>query len=504
MTTRLLYYVTVPFLIGVLIAPYVGELSITLLILLVGLSLSVYASIDRLRGASSQYHTVAIVGIVLVSFGLGVLRMTSIETDSPLVPYEGVVRQYEGVVSTYPKTKLSSQTFVVDISSVDGYVVSGKILVRTPLYPSYGYGDALTLYGDIEKPRNFESYAGGPLFDYVSYLEKDGVSHIMQRPKISVRERDVGHPAISALYRIRTWFSESVGSVVTEPASSLGIGVVAGDVSGLNPTILDDFRISGLSHIVALSGYNVSIVADVLMKLFAYVSVTYAPLCGGIAIILFALLTGAAATTVRASIMALLLVFARYSARRYDVSRALLCAVFLMVLHNPRILASDVSFHLSVLAMIGLVYVVPIVRRKLSWVTDRFSLRDIVATTVGIQLFVTPYILHVMGLLSTVSVIANVLVLPIVPLSMALTFLSGVFGSTIPLIGIPLGWITDVVLMYVVEVARISASLPFSSIPLVISGATTTALYAIFVCALIRIYRQYPLGDTDLTRVRPL
>jgi competence protein ComEC len=416
--------------------------------------------------------------------------------DDTLLPFVEKNTKYSALVVSEPEMKDITQRFIVRVSDAEGRPVSENVLVIANRYPEYSYGDALRIVGTLKRPENFETYAGGPIFDYVSYLYKDGVRYTMYRPKIEKVGEGEGNPVISLLYSIKNHFSQSVESVIHEPESSLLLGLLTGDKTSLGKDVLDDFRRSGLSHIIVLSGYNVTIVAENLMRAFSYMSVALSPFFGVISIILFALMTGASATTVRASIMALLFIFSRRISRRYDVSRALLFAAFLMVMHSPRILVFDISFQLSVLATIAIIYVAPLVRNRLTWVTERYMLRDIVSATIGTQIFVLPYILHVMGTLSIVSIASNTLVLPLVPLAMFSGFITGVIGLISPLLATPLGWLSNIVLSYIVEVAHVSASLPFATIHLSLPLVATVMLYIVFAFLLFYIYKRRP-SETD-------
>ncbi|MEJ0001625.1 MAG: ComEC/Rec2 family competence protein [bacterium] len=104
--------------------------------------------------------------------------------------------------------------------------------------------------------------------------------------------------------------------------------------------------------------------------------------------------------------------------RTYDIGRALVLAGVLMILANPMLLAYDVSFQLSFLATVAVVFLSPKIEKYFLWVTPRFGLRDIVSVTVAAYLFVLPFILYEMGNLSLVALPANILVLPFVPVTM--------------------------------------------------------------------------------------
>jgi len=492
---RLLYITTLSFFFGIF-ATLVFHIPNTFLYLClsVGVALICLGYLSDDSAGSFYTKKICIVGLIIISACFGTLRMNLSDTALELAPYIGQKIEYRGIVSSESDAKETTQRFVLHIVEANHSKVSGNTLVIGNRYPEYHYGDELLVVGSLKSPENFEVYAGGPIFDYVSYLYKDGIHSIMYRPKIEKLGEDRGNPVVSTLYSMKKAFSESVERVVNEPESSLLLGLLIGDKSSLGSDILDDFRRSGLSHIIVLSGYNVTIVAESLMKAFSYISVAGTPFLGGLSIILFALMTGASATTVRASVMALLLILSKRASRRYDVSRALVFAAFLMVLHNPRILVFDVSFQLSVLATIAIIYVAPIIHSHLTWVTERFALRDVIATTVGTQIFVLPYILHVMGTLSLVSIFSNILVLPIVPLAMFSGFATGIVGLVASFIATPFGWISEIILAYMLRVVHLSASFTFSAINLSLPLFATVVLYILFTVFLFRIYKRRPAG----------
>jgi competence protein ComEC len=473
-----------------------------LLALFIGIAIILVAFIFRDEEVSIYSERLFVSGLIIIFFSIGVVRMSLYDERDELARFVGEKIEYRAIVSDEPEMKDVTQRFRISIRDAYGEDVRADVLVIGNRYPEYRYGDELRLVGMLRPPENFEVYEGGPIFDYVSYLRKDGIHYIMYRPKIEKIGEDRGSLILSTLYRVKSAFSASVEDVMSEPESSLALGLVTGDKSSLGKDVLEDFRRAGLSHIIVLSGYNVTIVAESLMKVFSYISVRVAPLLGVFSIILFALMTGASATTVRASIMALLVIFSKRISRRYDVSRALIFAAFIMVLHNPQILVFDVSFQLSVLATIAIIYIAPLVGERLTFITERYMLRDVVSATVSTQIFVLPYILHVMGTLSLVSIFSNSLVLSFVPFAMFSGFVTGLTGLISTTLAIPLGWVSDIVLAYIIKVAHISASLPFSAIHVSLPLFATLGMYGLFTFFLVRIYkRRSSRGDERQMKV---
>ncbi|MCH8329246.1 MAG: ComEC/Rec2 family competence protein [Nanoarchaeota archaeon] len=183
-----------------------------------------------------------------------------------------------------------------------------------------------------------------------------------------------------------------------------------GTKQSLGEELKQDFIDTGIVHIVVLSGYNVTIVSDAIVGFFGYfLSGMVAFSLGLISIVFFAIMTGAGATIVRASIMAILVLIARRIGRTYEITRALLLAGLVMLIHNPWILVFDISFQLSFLATVGLIYLAPRFEKYVRFLPKFWDIRGIFAATIATQLFVLPFILYKMGTLSLVSPFVNLL-----------------------------------------------------------------------------------------------
>jgi competence protein ComEC len=163
--------------------------------------------------------------------------------------------------------------------------------------------------------------------------------------------------------------------------------------------------------------------------------------------------------------MALIAIVARYLRRPAVAMRALAVAVLLMLFWNP-IIFYDVSFVLSVIATFGLITLGEFVERHITRVPawHYFNIRSITASTIAVQIFILPALLYFSGVLSFVSLPANILVLPLVPLTMCVGFVAGMLGFLHHSLAFIPSLITDVLLRYMILVAEFSASLPFSSV----------------------------------------
>ena len=407
----------------------------------------------------------------------GFVRMELAGSDEhPFDVHVGEEVGSQGIVCDAPVAKETSLRFCFE---PDGS--TDRAIVVSDRYPEFSYGDKLRIAGRLELPKNFEAYEGGPEFDYVSYLAKDGIRYVMYRPKIEKLAEGRGSLVKSLLVSWRGSFVARIEYLFAEPQSSLLSGILIGERGSLPKDVTEDFKISGLQHILVLSGYNVTIVAESFIKTFSFLPLALGRSFGAAAILFFALFTGGSATTIRASIMALIVLLSRSTARVYDISRALSLAAFLMVLHDPMILISDVSFQLSFIATLGLIYVAPLAHDKLGWVTERMNVREIISSSIGAQALVAPFLMHVMGSVSLISLVSNIFVLPVIPFSMLSGFIA-VAGSLVsdPIARV-VSWVAQVPLTYILFVADISAKIPFASLNVTMSASALIVTYVLIV-----------------------
>lgn len=422
-------------------------------------------------------------GITLVSFGLGVLRYDISDIAPPLAEYAGRNIEIAGVIVDEPDVRETHTKLTLKIEKVNETNISQsvKALLVAEQYPQFKYGDKVGVRGELQIPKNFSGSDSGRVFDYVSWLKKDGIYYQMFYPKIELVGHGNGNKIKSALFSIKHALTDSISRAIPEPHASLVGGIVFGAKHSLGEELLDAFRATGIIHIVVLSGYNVTIVAEWIGKVASFAPRYFALSLSSLGIVGFALMTGAGATIVRASIMALLVLFARATGRVYEITIALMIAATAMLIHNPHILIFDASFQLSFMATVGLIYLAPHLQKYFSFITERLGLRDVLTATIATQLFVLPLLLYMTGQLSIVSVPVNMLILAFIPFTMLFGFLTGVLGVISFLLSLPFAWVTYALLSYELTVVDIFNSLPFASVTIKnFPFAAALFLYALY------------------------
>jgi len=392
--------------------------------------------------------------VFLLTFFLGSFLYQNYAPDNSYLNNEvGKNINIKGVISQEPNFKISTQSIIL---KTDG----GKISVSTARFPEYEYGDKISVSGILEKPENFED------FDYINYLAKDKIYFILNKAHAELLEKGKGNKVIASLFYIKKSFEDNLRALLPSPESDFINGILFGSKSEMSQDLYQKFITTGTAHIIALSGFNITIIVIFLAWIFGYI-IKRKRLVVIIAIVtisLFVIMTGASSSVVRAAIMGSVLLLAKYYGRARHALNALLFAAFLMILLNPKVLAFDISFQLSFLATLGLLYIYPYILKKFEFLPEFFKLRDSASATIAAQIAVLPVLLQNFGQLSLISPVVNILILPLIPLAMLFGFLAGMFGFIslflAKIFSIPL-WI---ILWYQLKIIDICSGLPYASI----------------------------------------
>lgn len=429
-----------------------------------GLILLVFALAAVMLGRKKEFALIA--AAALAAAALGFVRvdlMRYAESRETLVHYLDRTAVIEGSIANDPERRDTSLRAAVAVSSINAKSGSGTLLVQLPRDTELTYGERVRVRGLLVEPQPFET-AGGRIFDYPAYLRVRGISAVM--PHASLQDSEPGDWSVQGwLYALKHSFESSIERVFPEPDGSLLEGILLGERRGLPQDLSDAFIRSSLIHVVVLSGYNISIISTAVLSLLGFLSTGAALGTGAVLMVLFALLTGAGAATVRALIMALIAVLARYLGRPTAALRALAVAAAGMALWNPLSLVADPSFILSVLATFGLITLSPAIESRLGFLPNfkRFESRSIAASTIAVQIYVLPALLYFTGIFSVVALPANLLALPVVSLAMGFGFAAGLLGLAHPLLALVPALPAELFLRWMMYIARVAASLPLSS-----------------------------------------
>lgn len=382
--------------------------------------------------------------------------------------YNGQTKEFSAVITVEPRQKETGWELVV---SPDEF--KGNVIAQIPLFPEYEYDDRLKIKCGLEAPGKIEE------FDYGKYLAVQGIYSSCRFADIRFIEHDAGNAFMAAILRSKQYFIAKINATLPEPQSGLLNGILIGDRSGISSDLKNDFSATGVSHIVAVSGYNITIVVAVIIALFNALRINRKKSFWLVVamVVVFVILTGASASVMRAGIMGIIVLIAKQSGRKGNVRNVLALTAFAMVFANPKILLWDAGFQLSFLSTLGLIYLSPVLTPYFKFVPEKFSLRENLSTTMSAIIATLPLIMFNFHRVSLVAPIVNILVLPAIPLSM----LTGAIQLGCAMVWLDLGmitgWFSWLLLTYVIKTVTFFAGLPFAMIDFRIGGMMMVAMY---------------------------
>ncbi|MDD5652321.1 MAG: ComEC/Rec2 family competence protein, partial [Candidatus Moranbacteria bacterium] len=253
-----------------------------------------------------------------------------------------------------------------------------KILVRAGLFEELNYGDEINLSCDPEIPQNFSQD-----FDYRMYLAKDGIFYVCQKAEIEKTGKRMNN-IYSFVLELKKKMEKNVDRAIPAPQSALAKGLLFGGDEGLSKDLQESFSKTGMTHIVAVSGYNVTIIAEYLMLSGIFLGMWrkqafYFALFG---IFLFVAMIGFPSSAIRAGLMGSLLLWAMKNGRLANIDNAILLAGAIMLWINPLSLRWDIGFQLSFLATFGIVKMAPLWGRYFFWKNKPLGIVDIGLMTI--------------------------------------------------------------------------------------------------------------------------
>lgn len=361
---------------------------------------------------------------------------------------------------------------------IDERTVAGKVWVSTTSANTIKRGDRVTIKGQLQP--GFGSFSAAM---YRADVMK------VQRPEPG----DVAR-------RVRDSFADNIRTAIADPAASLGIGYLVGQRRALPPELEEALRIAGLTHVVVASGYNLTILVRLARRLFVRISKYVSVLAASGMIVSFIAVTGLSPSMSRAGLVTGLSLLAWYYGRKFHPLVLLPFAAAVTVLVNPSYAWGDLGWQLSFAAFGGVMIVAPLAQRYFFGETKPGTLRQILGETVAAQLCTLPILIYVFSEYSNVGIVANLLVLPLVPLAMLLTFTAGIgsiiFPALASIIGAPAEWL----LSYMIAVATTISQLPWAMTELEISAWIVFVSYVVLIlyCVYMSKKTQYNLCDSNI------
>jgi competence protein ComEC len=427
-----------------------------------------------------------------LAFGLlGVWRALSIVPAVDTLPAQPGHVTVTGTVSTRPEPRDAAQHVVLEVDGLrtsGGWEgVSARVLVRADRYQDWMYGDRVVARGDLRPVDGSSGY-------WAEYLARQGIYRTLEFPRMQLVERLPSTHVRRLVDAARDRLDAVCAGLLPEPHASLLAGILVGSRAGMPPDFREALNVTSTSHIVAVSGFNVTILAGaILLVAMRFLSRRRATVVAIVGVWVFAVLTGLPPSAVRAAIMATMALTGTALGRGGDALSFLCFSGAVMAGLDP-LLIYDLGFQLSFLATAGLVLLEPVLRGRMTrlpgWIAGSLSV------TLAAQLAVLPILVWNFQLLSVVSPLSNLLIAPVLPTLMGVggaTVLLGAIAQPLGELAAPVAWLQ---LTYLVETIRWTARLPGAALDTGGLGPAPVLLYYLLLLAV----SVWPIPETRTTR----
>jgi competence protein ComEC len=418
--------------------------------------------------------------MVIAGLLLGLWRGSLLE--SQLVVYQNLVGHYaqlSGTVSEDPDIGKHGELLLrLRNVAVGDHALAGKAWVSTSHAGDINRGDRVIVGGTLGT--GFGSFAS-----------------VMYQAKLVAAKRPQPGDVAG---QVRDWFADHVRMAISEPQASLGLGYLVGQRRALPPELSQALVATGLTHVVVASGYNLTILVRLARRLFVRVSKYLAALSATTMIVGFIAVTGASPSMSRAGLVSGLSLAAWYYGRKFHPLVLLPFAAAVTVLIDPTYAWNDLGWQLSFTAFAGVMIVAPLLQRYFFGDKKPGTIRQILGETISAQILTLPILVLAFGTFSNVAIITNLLVLPLVPIAMLLTFIAGIGAIAMPgmasIIGMPAQWI----LTYMTSVVQHFANLSWAQAVVTIQPWIVWAAYVLIVVICVYLWRKtkYDLKDSNL------
>lgn len=388
----------------------------------------------------------------------------------------------QGVVSEDVSTTKSGATAVrLSDGIINTQPVAGEywIVLRSEKAKNLKRSDIVTVSGTLQA--GFGSLAGS-----------------MYRAEVASVKRE---PLRDPFVALRDWFSSGISAHIPNPEAALGAGYVLGQKRALPPDFEEALRIVGLTHVVVASGYNLTILVRLARRLFAKISRYMAALAGGSMAALFIGITGLSPSMTRAGLVAGISLLVWYYGRQIHPVVLLLLVAAASVLVQPSYIWGDVGWLLSFASFAGVMLLAPVLQVYFFGKQNSGTVRQILGETFSAQLLTMPIIIVLFGTVSNTALLANLLVLPLVPLAMLLVFISGITALWLPWIAgavaLPAYWL----LHYMTGVVTTLANVSWASFEVSFGMEFAIACYGVIILLIVWLHRQTKLNYRDVNIV---
>ena len=421
----------------------------------------------------------AFIFIIFAGFLLSFWRFSNFQIQkNNLAKFVGAEVEVRGILieDADKNTETGEVSLKLAVQKIGEQEMAGKIWARTKTTKLVRRSDEVIVYGKMRE--GFGSFGGS--------ISQAQIVKIM--------------PKTEAVRDLRDSFASGIAKFITSPQLELGLGYLLGQKNSLPTDLETALRATALTHVVVASGYNLTVLVNFARRKFGKLSKRLAAFGAVVMVCGFVLVVGFSPSMTRAGIVALLGILFWYFGRRPNAYFLLIFVASLTLLVAPENLF-DLGWQLSFGSFFGVMILAPLLKNFLFEEPQKLgTLASTFFETISAQIATLPLIVYTFGTFSTVSIFANMLVLPFVSLAMLLTFLTGIFAQILPALAQIFGWLAEIILGYSVGVIKFFGSQTGAQFEITLSVPQTLALYFGLVLLVIFLhFKTRPKREIETT-----
>lgn len=348
------------------------------------------------------------------------------------------------------------------------------------------YGDKIEFYFDYSKPTTARNYMG---FDYSSYLKTKKIFGTinLKNEDVKVISNNNYNIILNKIYKFRHFMKTKIEELLPKETAGLCLGMLIGDTSKIEEELQENFRDSNLSHILAVSGANVSYIIVSITYVFNKLCFRkkFSKIISIILLILFMLLTGCTSSVNRACIMAILMLIADLLHRKSDVYNNLAISALILLIINPYTII-DIGFQLSYMGTIGIVFLHDKISNfiKVNNKIGKYFLEMIFVTTCA-NLSIIPIMMYHFNSISLTFYFSNVLAGPILGIVVIMGFIMFFVSLIFNFLSMPMAFVLNIMLNFIIKIAEITANMHFSKIIIITPSIFFIMFWYITIIAIV-------------------
>lgn len=471
---RPLLIAAIAYINGILIGVYLSKSIPLFVILSIIVSLITSFKKNTYRNAICMYLIVMCISSIYV-------YNKNLNYESKYKKYDNKNISIEGTIISDIEEKEYNYTFT--IRTKDGYFLVN--LKKNKEEISLEYGDKLQISGEYQEPNRARNYKG---FDYKNYLKINkiyGIIRVDSYANITIKQQKNLSNFKLFIHKIREMLKQNIQELLTKETYALGIGILIGDNSRIDEQIVEDFKNSNLSHMLAVSGAHINYVVLTVSILFTKkrAGIKAQRVVTIMMMLFFMELTQMTSSVVRAGISCIIYMLASLLYRKADVINAMAISTLLILLNNPFKLF-DIGFQLSYAGTLGIILFcklinIPIKNKLLKY------LKGSIIISISANIFIIPIMMYQFNTISLTFILSNLLAGPLLGISIILEIIVLLISfMSINIAAIP-AKVLNILLILIINIANWFSNIEISKIYVITPQIISIVAYYLICAAII-------------------